>query len=85
MVAIDKKQVTRRRAIASGDLYVQENTIKQILDRSVPKGDVLSTARIAGIMAAKETARLIPLCHPLRLTGITIQFEVDLKKQQDWR
>lgn len=77
MVAIDEKDITRRRAIARGSLRATPETLKAILEGKTPKGDVLATARIAGIMAAKETSRLIPLCHPVVLTGININFELD--------
>lgn len=77
MVAVDQKESTRRRAIARGRLCVSPTTLKVIQEGRVPKGDVLAVARVAGIMAAKETSRLIPLCHPITLTGISINFKLE--------
>ena len=77
MVDISAKDVTVRFAKASGYISVNEEVIKAVSKGSVAKGDVLSTARIAGIMAAKKTSDLIPLCHPLMLNKIGIDFEVD--------
>ena len=82
MVAIDQKQITRRRAIAHGVVRVQESTLKHIQDGTTPKGDVFSTARIAAVMAAKETSHLIPLCHPLQLTGINVNFAVNQERRE---
>jgi cyclic pyranopterin phosphate synthase len=75
MVDVSAKQVTARTAIAEGFVAMAPATLDLILSGNVPKGDVLATARIAGIMAAKRTAELIPLCHPLPLTQVTIVFE----------
>ena len=77
MVEIGRKSITQRRAVAQGGLAVCTDTIKLIREGLTPKGDVLSTARIAGIMAAKETSRLIPLCHPVKITGVSINIEID--------
>jgi cyclic pyranopterin phosphate synthase len=75
MVDVSGKEETAREAVAAGRVTMQPETLKLILDRKVAKGDVLSVARIAGIMAAKKTAELIPLCHALNLTSVEIAFE----------
>ena len=82
MVAIDRKEVTRRRAVAVSSLKLQATTYELIKSGNTPKGDVFSTARIAGVMAAKETSRLIPLCHPLKITSVEIDFDYDEEKGQ---
>src|SRR3954451_12081637 len=75
MVDVSPKEVTSRTAIAEGFVSMAPKTLDLILAGKAPKGDVLATARIAGIMAAKRTAELIPLCHSLPLTEVTIDFE----------
>ncbi|MEE9492241.1 MAG: cyclic pyranopterin monophosphate synthase MoaC [Gammaproteobacteria bacterium] len=75
MVDVGNKQTTRRVAIAEGTILMQPETLAQVLKGNHKKGDVLAVARIAGIMAAKKTADLIPLCHPLPLTHINIEFQ----------
>jgi len=77
MVDVSAKQPTRREALAAGEVHMQPETLALIQAGGVPKGDVLAVARIAGIMAAKRTPELIPLCHPLPLTGVTVDFEFD--------
>ncbi len=77
MVDVGAKDPTHRRAIASGQIEMQPETLIKILQGNHKKGDVLGIARIAGIMAAKRTADLIPLCHPLALTRVDIQLEAD--------
>jgi cyclic pyranopterin phosphate synthase len=74
MVDIGAKQVTRRMARASGRVTMAAETLRLIRDKKAAKGDVLEVARLAGIMAAKRTAELIPLCHPLPLESVTIDF-----------
>jgi cyclic pyranopterin phosphate synthase len=74
MVAVSDKQETRREARASGRVIMQQTTLAQIVSGALPKGDVLQVARIAGISAVKRTADLIPLCHPLRITGVKLDF-----------
>ncbi len=79
MVDVGDKPTTRRLARASGIVRMQPETRRLILDRELAKGDVLEVARLAGIMAAKKTGDLIPLCHPLPLDAVRIEFaEVDL-------
>lgn len=75
MVDISAKEVTARTARAEGFVSMAPATLELILSGNAPKGDVLTTARIAGIMAAKRTHELIPLCHPLSLSEVTVAFE----------
>ena len=75
MVDITQKSTTERVAVASGTLKMQPETLQLIRIGEVEKGDVLAVARVAGIMAAKKTAELIPLCHPLPITSAKIDFE----------
>ena len=75
MVDVGGKDVTARHAIASGCIRMQAKTLAMILEGGHKKGDVLGVARIAGIMAAKRTSDLIPLCHPLPLTKVSIEFD----------
>jgi cyclic pyranopterin phosphate synthase len=72
MVNVSAKPDTRRSAIARGEVHLTIDTLNLILSGGVPKGDVFATARIAGIMGAKQTSELIPLCHPLPLTHLAI-------------
>jgi cyclic pyranopterin monophosphate synthase len=77
MVDVSDKAVTSRTATAEGFVNMAPATLDMILDGTAPKGDVLATARIAGIMGAKKTADLIPLCHPLALSKVTVDFTPD--------
>ena len=77
MVDVGGKPVTNRSAVATGRISMSPATLTAIQDGHVPKGDVLAAARIAGIMAAKKTADLIPLCHPLGLDAITVDFAIE--------
>jgi cyclic pyranopterin monophosphate synthase len=74
MVDISAKEATVREAIAEGCITMSAEALAAIKDGAVKKGDVLATARIAGIMAAKKTSELIPLCHPLMLSKVTVTF-----------
>ena len=74
MVDVTKKKPTSRTAEARGRVYMKSETLDLIISGITKKGDVLSTARLAGIMAAKKTPNLIPLCHPLMLTNISVDF-----------
>lgn len=76
MVDVSKKAVTSRSATAKGRVIAQVATVAMIVDGTAKKGDVLATARIAGIMAAKKTSDLIPLCHPLMISKVSIEFEI---------
>ena len=73
MVDVSAKDVTARRAVAAGRLVTTAEVVALLHDDALPKGDALATARIAGIMGAKRTPDLIPLCHPIGLTGVTVE------------
>ena len=75
MVDVSEKDVTSRRATARATVEMQPETLALILEGKAKKGDVIATARIAGIMAAKKTHELIPLCHPLMVSKVTVDFE----------
>lgn len=75
MVDVGEKAVTHREAVAESTVRMREETLSMILDGAAPKGDVLATARIAGIMAAKRTHELIPMCHPIAIEGVTVALE----------
>jgi cyclic pyranopterin monophosphate synthase len=77
MVDVGQKPDTERVAVAKGEVQMLPDTLRLIVKGGAPKGDVLTTAQIAGIMAAKRTPDLIPLCHPLQLTKVDIDFEID--------
>ncbi|MCB1418192.1 MAG: cyclic pyranopterin monophosphate synthase MoaC [Notoacmeibacter sp.] len=77
MVDVGDKSATSRTAIAEGVVTMKPETLETILSGNAKKGDVLATARIAGIMAAKKTHELVPLCHPLLLTKVTVDIEPD--------
>tara|TARA_B100001093_G_scaffold483361_1_gene515804 strand:- start:177 stop:653 length:477 start_codon:yes stop_codon:yes gene_type:complete len=77
MVDVTEKKLTHRTAIARGSINMTSNTIELVESGGAKKGDVLSTARLAGIMAAKKTHDLIPLCHPLALTSISVDFNLN--------
>ncbi len=77
MVDVGAKPDTERVAVARGEVHMQPETLRLIVEDGLSKGDVLATAQIAGVMAAKQTAHLIPLCHPLLLTKIDVEFTAD--------
>ena len=77
MVDVSAKEATERTATAKGSVIMAPETLQRILDRGVKKGDVLSVAQLAGIMAAKRTPDLIPLCHPQMLTSVTVDLTCD--------
>lgn len=77
MVDVGEKERTSREAIAQGSVYMAAATLAAIRDGAVPKGDVLAAARIAGILAAKRTPELVPLCHTLLLSKVAVDFEID--------
>lgn len=77
MVDVGDKQISRRRAVAQGSIQMQPATLALIRDGNHKKGDVLGIARIAAIMASKRTADLIPLCHPIALTRVAVEFALD--------
>ncbi|OQA18616.1 MAG: Cyclic pyranopterin monophosphate synthase accessory protein 2 [Chloroflexi bacterium ADurb.Bin360] len=80
MVDVSAKQPTQREALAAGEVQMQPPTLALIQAGGVAKGDVLAVARVAGIMATKRTPELIPLCHPLPITSVTIDFEFDVER-----
>jgi cyclic pyranopterin monophosphate synthase len=73
MVDVSDKDITSRIAVARGTIHMRAETLALILDDKIEKGDVLSVARVAGIMAAKKTSELIPMCHPLNITSVEIE------------
>jgi cyclic pyranopterin phosphate synthase len=76
MVDVTAKDVTDRVAVASGRVLVSPTVVELLRGDGVPKGDALGVARVAGIMAAKRTSDLVPLCHPLAISGVTVDLEV---------
>ncbi|MBN3523634.1 cyclic pyranopterin monophosphate synthase MoaC [Paenibacillus apiarius] len=80
MVDVSEKQETVRTAVAKSSILVNESIYKQISEGANKKGDVFAVAQVAGIMAAKQTSSIIPMCHPLALTGINIQFEWNINQ-----
>ena len=77
MVDVSEKDITNRMAVAQGCISMQAETLELINQGKHKKGDVLGIARIAGIMAAKKTSEIIPLCHPLMLTKVSVDFKID--------
>ena len=77
MVDVSDKQETTRTAVASGIINVNDAVMEAVVNKTVQKGDVLGVARVAGIMAAKQTPHLIPMCHPLLLSKCSVDFEVN--------
>ena len=79
MVEVGNKPLEKRTAIAEGTITLQEETIQMIVNNNIKKGNVLTTAQIAGINGVKSTSQLIPLCHPLNISSIKVEFEVKKK------
>ena len=77
MIDVGDKPTTRRRAVARARVKVSDEVLARLADGTMPKGDVLATARVAGIMAAKSTPQILPLCHPLLLTHVAVDLEID--------
>ena len=77
MVDVGDRAVTKRTATAVGELLMLTSTLEAVLNGTTPKGDVFAVARIAGIQGAKKTAELIPLCHPLPISGLTVEIQPD--------
>ncbi|MGD0884225.1 MAG: cyclic pyranopterin monophosphate synthase MoaC [Thermodesulfovibrionales bacterium] len=77
MVDVSEKSPTKREAVARGSVHMKPETLQLIMDNAIEKGDVISVARVAGIMGAKKTSELIPLCHPLNVTSIAVEITVD--------
>lgn len=80
MVDVSEKALTKRVATATGKIRLSQEAFAAVIDRRIQKGDVFGIARVAGIMAAKKTSELIPLCHPLGLTAVEIDFETDAEE-----
>ena len=76
MVDVTDKQATLRAASAEGKIFLQHRTLKKIKNDALPKGNVFTTAKIAGILAAKKTSELVPLCHQLNLSHVDLEFEI---------
>jgi cyclic pyranopterin phosphate synthase len=76
MADTSEKIITKRVAMATGRIYLKARTLKCIKENKIPKGDVLACAKVAGIMAAKKTHDLIPLCHPLEITNVKVDFKI---------
>lgn len=84
MVDVGHKPVTAREAVAEGFIRLKADTLRAIAEETVPKGEVLNTARIAGILAAKRCGELIPLCHPLPVESVEVHFDVpELEPKHD--
>lgn len=80
MVDVSDKQDTIREAIATGSIYMKKETLESIKAGEIKKGDVLSVAQVAGIMGAKNTSHVIPMCHPINISGCDINFNFDFEK-----
>ena len=77
MVDITDKEITQRQAVATSYVSMKAETLAEVINQGIAKGDVLSVARIAGIQATKRCSDLIPLCHPLQLSSVTVDFNID--------
>ena len=77
MVDVGSKRSTSREAVAVATVRMRPETLKRLIERALPKGDVLSTAKVAGVLAAKKTPSLIPLAHPIMITSVDITFDLD--------
>ncbi len=82
MVDVTGKDVTAREARAEATMAMSPETLRRINDKTIPKGNVFEAARLAGILAAKRTWELIPLCHPIQLTGIEVHFAQDIDRSE---
>lgn len=79
MVDVSEKEETYRKAIARGYVYMKRETLEKIKEGTMKKGDVLSVAQVAGIMGAKTTSSIIPMCHPIMISGCDISFKLDFE------
>ncbi len=77
MVDVGTKRTTPREAVAAATVRMSKATLKKLIDRALPKGDVLATAKVAGVLGAKQTPALIPLTHPIAITSVDITFDID--------
>jgi cyclic pyranopterin phosphate synthase len=82
MVDVGAKAATRRMAVVSGKVIMKPQTLRRIVDKKMEKGDVLGIARVAGILAAKRTGEIIPLCHPLSIDTVEIDFQPDMRRSE---
>jgi cyclic pyranopterin phosphate synthase len=82
MVDVGSKSPNQRIAVASGRVVMKAETLRRIMDKEMEKGDVLGVARVAGIMAAKRTGEVIPLCHPLNIDSVEIFFQPDVERSE---
>lgn len=82
MVDVSAKPVTKRVAVASGRVLMKAETLRRIVDKEIEKGDVFGVARVAGIMAAKRTGEIIPMCHPLAVDSVEIHFQTDASRSE---
>lgn len=80
MVDVSEKQETIREAVAYGNVFMKKETLERIKDGTIKKGDVLSVAQVAGIMGAKKTSDIIPMCHPIMISGCDINFYLNFEK-----
>jgi cyclic pyranopterin phosphate synthase len=80
MVDVSSKAETLREAVASARIYMKKETLERISEGNIKKGDVLAVAQVAGIMGAKSTSQIIPMCHPIMLSGCDISFKYDIEK-----
>ena len=80
MVDVSEKEITQRRAVARGRISMKPETLAMVRENRARKGDVLATARIAAIMAAKRTPDIVPLCHPIPITDVSVDFAIDEQK-----
>jgi cyclic pyranopterin monophosphate synthase len=83
MVDVGDKPVTARQAVAEGFVTLHPATLRAIADETVPKGEVLNTARVAGIMAAKQCGSIIPMCHPLPVESVSVEFDLPVLEPDD--
>ena len=77
MVDVSQKRTTRREAVAVATVRMSRDTLTKLIEQALPKGDVLTTAKVAGVLAAKKTSSLIPLTHPVPLNSIDVTFDID--------
>lgn len=82
MVDVSEKEETTREAIACANVYMKKETLERINEGTIKKGDVLSVAQVAGIMGAKKTSDIIPMCHPIMISGCDINFKLDFEQNK---
>ncbi len=82
MVDVSEKQETIREAVACSEVYMKKETLERIIEGTIKKGDVLSVAQVAGIMAAKKTSDIIPMCHPIMISGCDINFSLNTEENK---